>query len=115
MYSRIHDKVSEIANLIGHAQQSTRSRSSWTKAKGSADVQAVVERLLRSTIVFQPLHALLLTPSPSLLDFVDGCARHPDKPTSFTLCPAQRSADTFTRLSLCGAILKYTTITDLFL
>ena len=35
--------------------------------------------------------------------------------TSLTLCPSRRSAETFTRLSLCGAILKYTTITKFFL
>ena len=34
--------------------------------------------------------------------------------TSLTWCPARRSAETFNRLSLCGDILKYTTITNLF-
>ena len=39
-------KVSEVANLVGLAQPSRRSRSTWTIAKISTDVQAVVERLL---------------------------------------------------------------------
>ena len=51
-----------------------------------------------------------------LLNCADRCARHPIRfVTSLTLCPARRSAETPTRLSLCGAILKYTTITNFFL
>ena len=43
---RSRHKVSEVANLVGLAQPSTRWRSAWTMAKASPDVQAVVERLL---------------------------------------------------------------------
>ena len=43
---RAWNDVSEVANLVGFAQSSTRSRSAWTVAKVSTDVQAVVERLL---------------------------------------------------------------------
>ena len=55
----------------------------------------------------------------ALLDCVDGCTRHSDKVCDLTHFASRtkkrRSAGTFTRLSLCGAILKYTTITNLFL
>ena len=50
----------------------------------------------------------------SLLDRVDGCARHRRFETSLTLCRARRSAELFTRLSLCRAILQYTTLTNFF-
>ena len=46
---------------------------------------------------------------------VDGCAGSTKFATILTLCSSRRSSDTFPRLSLCGAILKYTTITNLFL
>ena len=46
-----------------------------------------------------------------LLDRVDGCARPTRFLTPLTFC----CADMFSRLSLCGAILKYTTITNIFL
>ena len=49
----------------------------------------------------------------ALLDRVDRCA-WTYFVTSFTVCPARRSAETFARLFLCGTILKYTTITSLF-
>ena len=116
----------------------TGSRNAWTMEKMSTDVQAVVERLLwivtacgmpfeavrrmasrkllRFTTVFRPLLALLSRPSivHALLDRVDGCARPTRFATSLTLCHARRSAETFTRLSLCGAILKYIKIRNFF-
>ena len=80
---RAGHKVSEVANLVGLAQQSTRAKSAWTMAKMSIDVQVVVGRLLwivtacgmtfeavprvvfrklsRSTTVFRPLMTLLLS------------------------------------------------------
>ena len=52
------------------AQPSTRSRSAWTMAKVSTDVQAVVETLLRSTIVLRLMPVRLLTLSPSSMRFL---------------------------------------------
>ena len=52
----------------------------------------------------------------ALLDRVDGCARPTRFATSLTFVSRTlRSADTFIRLSLCGVILKYTKITNLYL
>ena len=47
----------------------------------------------------------------ALLDRVDVYTRQTRFTTWLTLWPARRSAETFTRLCLCGVILKYTTIT----
>ena len=46
-------------------------------------------------------------------DRLDDCARPTRLATPLTLCPARRSAETLTRLSLHGANLKYTTITGI--
>ena len=45
-FLRVGYKVSEVANHVGLAQPTVRSRSAWTMAKVSTDAQAVVERLL---------------------------------------------------------------------
>ena len=50
----------------------------------------------------------------ALLDRVDGCARSTMFATSLTLCPTRRSAETYTRWYHYEAILKNTTITNLF-
>ena len=53
-------KVSEVANLVGLAQASTRSRSTWTMAKVSTEVQVVVDRVLWTiTACGMPLEGLL--------------------------------------------------------
>ena len=63
--------MSKAANLVGCvAQPSTRLRRAWTMAKVSTDVKAVVEKLLCIVTVFRPLHARLLTPSPSSMRFL---------------------------------------------
>ena len=43
---RAGHKVSEAANLVGLAKPSAPSKSAWTVAKVSTDVQAVVKKLL---------------------------------------------------------------------
>ena len=116
---RAEHKVSEIANIVGLAQPSTRSRSVWTMAKVSTDLQTVIERLLWIVTVFRPLPARLLTSWSSSMRVLFAQTIVRNTPTRFatslTLCPARRSADTFIQLSVCRAILKYTTITNLFL
>ena len=88
---RLRDAIRETASLAGcHS----RDNSLLTTACTSIDTFAIV-------------HALL--------DHVDGCARPTSSATSLTLCPAQRSAETVNRLSLCRAILKYTKMTSIFL
>ena len=69
----------------------------------------VYQRLLTS------LWLRLLSHLYALLDRVDSCARPTRFVTSLTLCPARRRADSFTRLYLYWAILKYTTIPNVFL
>ena len=107
------------------AQPSTRSRSAWTMAKMSTDVQAGVEKLLwmrrmascklsRLTSFDHCLHVfwhLRHYPCASR----SRCARRTRFATLFSLCPARRSACTFTLLFLWRTILKYTAITNLFL
>ena len=51
----------------------------------------------------------------ALLDRIDRYARPKRFATLLTFCPARISAETFIRLSLCGAILKYTITTNLSL
>ena len=74
-------------------------------------------KLSLSTAVFRPLSASLLTAFTiihALLNRVDECARHPDKVCDLTHF-STRSVESFTRLYLCWVILKYTTMTNLFL
>ena len=76
--------------------------------------QMASRKLSRSTTVFRPLSARLLTPSPSSMRFLKSCARPTRIATSLTLCHARRSTETVTRLSLCRAILLYTKIAKIF-
>ena len=82
-------------------------------------LQIASRKLSPSTIVIRLQTARLLTSSPSSMCLLIAwmVVRHSDKvyTTSLTLCLGRKCAKMFTRLSLCGVILKYTTITNLFL
>ena len=82
------------------ALPSTRSRSAWTISRLSCTIH---NNLSTTACTFVDAFVIVY----ALLDRVECCA----KPTSFvtllTLHPARRSAENFTRLSFCGAILKF--------
>ena len=72
-------------------------------------------KLLRSTYCLHVYWYLRHRPCASWSRTRLWKTRQPNKVCDFTLCPARRSAETFTRLSLLGAILKCTTTPNLFL
>ena len=68
--------------------------------------------LSRPTTVFRPLPDMHVCDSFALTHALFGRVDTPTRfVTSLTLCPARRSAESFTQLSLCGSILKYIMIT----
>ena len=98
---RAGHNVSEVANLVRVSRKTvyTQSRRAWTMAKVSTDVQTVVETLLFwGTACGMPCEGQ---------QSLDHCL-HVCWQLRYRLCA-------FTRLSLCGTILKYTTIINLFI
>ena len=102
---------SDCTSLCGVDLDSFRAASWRTASNGILKAVTLHNSLSTTTCTSVDIFAIV----HAVLDRVDGHSRPTRIATLLNLCPAQRSAETFTRLSLCGAILKYTTITNIFL
>ena len=113
------DNGEGVNRRVGSGQQtvvnrdSLRNASRGTASNGIPQVVAIHNSLSTTACTSVDNFAII----HALLNRVVGYA-NPVKEliaTLLTWCPARRCTETFTRLSFCGAILKYITITNLFL